>query len=197
MSLFIWQTKTKRPLPGKNFNHVYNSVPNKTTSSTNIKTTNKVPTQSVNTFGPSPNVQASGTLGSSSNPIQLINDNRINFIHQGTTYTLQEKEFLKSSPSIQAPQTDDDALSLYSSLQKHALIHNIFITPIDQVTMWDLSPGSKPPTCSLNPSENSNFHQVYQRMATALFTKLQKVKYDKVPFYMTMVNHEKSSQDGF
>lgn len=34
-------------------------------------------------------------------------------------------------------------------------------------------------------------------MAIALFTKLSKVKYDKVPFFSTMINHEKSSQDGY
>ena len=131
------------------------------------------------------------------NPIIINNDNRVTFQHQGQTYTLNEKEFLKTSPPLQSPQSEDDALSLYSSLQKHALINNIFITPIDKVTIWDLTPGSVPPTCNLDSSNNPTFHQAYQRMATALYTKLGKVKYDKVPFFSTMVNHEKSSQDGY
>ncbi len=34
----------------------------------------------------------------------------------------------------------DDGLTIYSQIQKIALIYNIFITPIDIITIWDMSP---------------------------------------------------------
>ena len=86
---------------------------------------------------------------------------------------------------------------MYSTLQKHALIHNVFITPINKITIWDLTPGSVPPTCNLDTKNNINFHQAYQGMAATIFTKLSKVKFAKVPFFSTMVDNEKPSQDEY
>ena len=185
------QNQQSNPLP------IPNPIPSTTIPTTTNTSSNPTSTSThIPAFGPSPNQHKSNS-GTSNNPINLFNDYRVTFNHQGSTYTLQEREFLKSSPSLQAPLTEDDTLSLYSSLQKHALIYNIFITPIDQVAIWDLAPGSVPTTCNLDPVGNNNFHQAYQQMATAIFSKLNKVKYDKVPFFSNMIDYKKATQDGY
>lgn len=147
----------------------------------------------LSSFGPVPSHSGSG---SSTNPIQFLTDHKISFEHHGTKYTLQDKDFIKSGAELQSPTTEEDALSFYSTLQQQALIHNIFITPINKVTKWDQSPNSIPPMCCLQHN-NTNYSQVYQRMATALFTKINQVKFDKIKIFKTLLDHEKATQDGF
>ena len=149
-------------------------------------------------FGPTPTPTTSAIHGSATNPIHIYGDNqRITFQHQGDNFTLQDKEFLKHSITLQAPTTEDDALSLYTTLQKSALLYNIFVTPIDKITKWDLSPNSVPTTCNLEKLGNNSYYQAYQRMATTLFTKLNKVNFSKVPTFRTLIEYEKSTQDGY
>lgn len=78
---------------------------------------------------------------------QYFHQNTLKFEHQGDEYFLQDKDFIKNSPKIQPPTLVDDALTIYSQLQKNANIYNIFITPIDRITIWDHSPLSIPTTC--------------------------------------------------
>ena len=43
----------------------------------------------------------------------------LKFEHQGDTYFLQDRDFLKNSPKIEIPMTVDDGLTIYSQLQKN------------------------------------------------------------------------------
>ena len=171
-----------------------------TTSSTTVPAP-QVPQSSSNppsipNFGPTPTPPTTGT-GTSTNPIQFITDQRLIFEHHGIRYTLNDKDFLKSTAELLAPTMEEDALTFYATLQKQALTYNIFITPIDKVQRWDQSPGSIPTTCDLQYSPNTTYFQAYQRMATALFTKISKVNYNRIKVFQTLINHEKASQDGF
>ena len=128
---------------------------------------------------------------------QYFHQNTLKFDHQGDEYYLQDKDFIKNSPRIQPPTLVDDALTIYSQLQKNANIYNIFMTPIHRISLWDHSPSSIPTTCALNMDECPNSKQAYQRSAVALYTKLQNMDMSKVPLFKTLLDHERSSQDGF
>ena len=131
-------------------------------------------------------------------PIQhYFQKDTIKFLHQGDEYFLQDKDFIKNSPKIQAPKLVDDALTIYSQLQKNASIYSIFLTPIDRITIWDHSPTTLPTTCNLTLDESTNSRQVYQRSAVALYIKLQNMDMSKVPLFKTLLEHERSSQDGY
>ena len=121
----------------------------------------------------------------------------IEFWHQADRYFLLDKEYLKNSPKLESPSTVNDALSIYSQIQKNALIYNIFVTPIDDVGIWDYSPTSVPTTCNLDVDDTSIFRQVYQRSAVALYTKLQTMDVQHVPIFKQLIIHERSSQDGY
>ena len=105
-------------------------------------------------------------------PIQNFFHHNLKFEHQADVYYLQDKDFLKNSPKIEMPLSVEDGLTLYSQLQKNALIYNIFITPIDKIKIWDMAPDSVPTTCNLEIDDPHNFHQTYQRSAVAIYTKL-------------------------
>ena len=128
---------------------------------------------------------------------QYFQQHTLKFDHQGDEYFLQDRDFIKNSPKIQPPTLVDDALTIYSQLQKNANIYNIFMTPIDRISIWDHSPMSIPTTCILNINECPNSRQAYQRSAVALYTKLQNMDMSKVPLFKTLLDHERNSQDGF
>ena len=71
------------------------------------------------------------------------------------------------------------------------------MTPIHRVSIWDHSPLSIPTTCDLNMDACPNSKQAYRQSAVALYTKLQNMDMSKVPLFKTLLNHERSSQDGF
>ena len=87
---------------------------------------------------------------------QYFQKNNLRFDHQGDEFYLQDKEFIKNLPKIQPPDTEEEALTIYSQLQKNAIIYNIFITPIDKITIWDHSPTSIPTTCKLTTLDTKN-----------------------------------------
>ncbi len=130
-------------------------------------------------------------------PIQNFFHHNLKFEHQGDIYYLQDRDFLKNSPKIENPVTVDDGLTLYAQLQKNALIYNIFITPIDKILIWDMSPNTVPTTCNLDIDDNHNFLQTYQRSAVAIYTKLQNTTMTNVPFFKQILEHERTSQDGY
>lgn len=130
-------------------------------------------------------------------PIQNYFQHNLKFEHQGDIYYLQDKDFLKNSPKIENPVSVDDGLTLYVQLQKNALIYNIFITPIDKITIWDMSPNTVPTTCNLDIDNKHNFLQTYERSAVAIYTKLQNTIMTKVPFFKQILEHERTSQDGY
>ncbi len=121
--------------------------------------------------------------------------NLLKFVHEGQDYLLQEQDFLKNSPNLYPCETDDDALTLYTQLQKNASIYNILIAPIDTITIWDLDPDTVPPTCALD-FKHPTCHQAYQRMATAIYVKINKAKLPNSYFKEILLN-EATSQDGF
>ena len=130
-------------------------------------------------------------------PIQNFFHHNLRFEHEGDVYYLQDRDFLKNSPKIGAPLTGDDALTIYSQLQRNALIYNIFITPIDMVNIWYMAPTTVPTTCNLDIDDTHNFHQTYQRSVVAIYTKLQHTSMSKVPFFQQTIDHERTSQDGY
>ena len=153
-----------------------------------------------------PNVKPSShTFGPTKSPYQNNRENTIphyfkssiEFWHQADRYFLLDKEYLKNSPKLESPSTVNDALSIYSQIQKNALIYNIFVTPIDDVSIWDYSPTSVPTTCNLDVDDTSIFQQVYQRSAVALYTKLQSMDVHNVQIFKQLIIHERSSQDGY
>ncbi len=174
------------------------------TTSASSSSTNKhpspkptIPRSSTNVrknFGPT----KSPNLNNSTNTIShYFQKNNLKFEHQGDEYYLQDKDFIKNSPKIQAPDTEDDALTLYSQIQKNAIVYNIFLTPIDKITIWDHSPTSDPTTCNLTNTNDPMYYQAYQRSAVAIYTKLQTMDFDTVPVFKTLLDHERSSQDGY
>ena len=95
------------------------------------------------------------------------------FTDQGDNYTLLDKEFMKSS-NLQVPTTEEDVLLFYSSLQKNALVYNIFITPIANITKWNQLPGSVPTTCALqvtNKTPTSRLINVWQQQSSTKSVK--------------------------
>ena len=118
----------------------------------------------------------------------------LKFLHQGDEYFLQDEDFIKNSPKIQPPKLVNDALSIYSQLQKNATIYkNIFITLMDRITIWDHSPYAR----NLCLDELVNSKQAYQCSAVALCTKLQVMDMPKVPLFKTLLDHECNMQDGY
>lgn len=129
--------------------------------------------------------------------IQNYFHQNLKFEHQADVYYLQDRDFLKNSPKIETPVSVEDGLTLYSQLQKNALIYNIFITPIDKIDIWDMAPNTVPTTCNLEIDDHHNFLQTYQRSAVAIYTKLQHTNFSSVPFFQQILNHERTSQDGY
>lgn len=130
-------------------------------------------------------------------PIQNYFNHNLKFEHEGDTYYLQDRDFLKNSPKIEKPMSVEDGLTIYSQLQKNALIYNIFISPIDKIVIWDMSPNTVPTTCNLDITDPHNFQQAYQRSAVAIYTKLQNTNMSNVPFFQQILEHERTSQDGY
>ena len=62
--------------------------------------------------------------------INIYDKRQVEFTYNGETYIQDEKEFMKNSPTIVAPQTVDDGLTLYSQLQHNARVYNILMTEI-------------------------------------------------------------------
>ena len=65
------------------------------------------------------------------------------------------------------------------------------------VDIWDMAPNTVPTTCNLDITDEHNFHQTYQRSAVAIYTKLQYTSMTKVPFFQQIIEHERTSQDGY
>ena len=86
---------------------------------------------------------------------------------------------------------------MYSQIQKNAIVHNIFLTPIDKITIWDHSHTSIPTTCNLTNTNTPIYYQAYQRSAVAIYTKLENIDFTNVPVFKTLLDHERSSQDGY
>ena len=147
------------------------------------------------TFGPTKQIQSS-TMDNNTIP-QYFHTTSLEFWHQADRYHLLDKEYLKNSPRPEPPNHVNDALSLYSQMQKNALIYNIFVTPIDDIKIWDYAPNSVPTTCNLEIDNIATFRQVYQRSAVALYTKIQTIEMKQVPIFKQLIIHEQSSQDGY
>ena len=86
---------------------------------------------------------------------------------------------------------------MYSQIQKNAIVHNIFLTPIDKITIWDHSHTSIPTTCNLTNTNTPIYYQVYQRSAGAIYTGLENIDFTNVPVFKPLLDHERSSQDGY
>ena len=121
----------------------------------------------------------------------------LEFWHQADKYFLLDKDYLKNSPRLEPPNNVNNAISIYSQIQKNVLIYNIFITPIDDVKIWDYAPNTVPTTCNLDVDNNATFRQVYQCSAVALYTKIQTMDMKYVPIFKQQVIHERNSQDGY
>lgn len=147
------------------------------------------------TSKPSPTYRSSYSTSSS---VIDINDRRnIKFSYEGEEYELQDKDFIKLSPRLIAPRTEDDGLSLYSQLQRNALIYNILVTDIEEMSIWTMDPGSAPPTYPIPTTDSEFNHLAYQRGATALYTKLSTLDFSQVPLYKEFLEYERDTQDGY
>ena len=95
-----------------------NSTP-KTKFSTSPKPSPFKPTPTCSTshvrqhFGPT----KSPVINNNTIP-QYFQKNNLCFDQQGDEFYLQDKDFIKNSPKIQPPDTEEDALTIYSQLQK-------------------------------------------------------------------------------
>ena len=66
------------------------------------------------------------------------------------------------------------------------------VADIEDITAWDMSPGSNPPTYAI-PSDDPEFHPIaYQRGATAIYNKLQRADFSKVPVFRQLVDYDVS-----
>ena len=168
--------------------------PSSTRSSFSHNKTNNSPKQT-HSFGPTKSFQSSDP---NTNTIQqYFHKTSLEFWHQADKYYLLDKDYLKNSPRLEPPNNVNDALSIYSQIQKNALIYNIFVTPIDHVKIWDYAPNSVPTTCNLDVDDEATFRQVYQRSAVALYTKIQTMDMKQVPIFKQLIIHERNSQDGY
>ena len=129
--------------------------------------------------------------------IELSDNKNVKFHYQGEDYLLQDKEFTKMSPKLTNPTHVDDGLSLYSMLQRNALVYNIFITDIEDITTWNMDPGTNPPTYPIHTDDVDYNSQAYQRGATALYSKLSSIDFSKVRTYQEFLKYEAPSQDGY
>ena len=66
--------------------------------------------------------------------INIYDKRQVEFTFEGKTYLHDEKKIVKNSPSIAAPLTTDDRLTLYSQLHHNSRVYNIFVTDIEDVT---------------------------------------------------------------
>ena len=181
----------------KQYEHLEKQMNNITTElESNIKRFQSKP-QTPYSKSPSPKRTVKQPSSMSPTIQHYFQKDTLKFLHQGDEYFLQDKDFIKNSPKIQAPKLVNNALTIYSQLQKNASIYSIFLTPIDRITIWDHSPTTLPTTCNLTLDESTNSRQAYQRSAVALYTKLQNMDMSKVPLFKTLLEHERSSQDGY
>ena len=134
----------------------------------------------------------------SSHPSIDINDRRnIMFSYEGDKYVLQDKDFIRHAPKLLGPLDEDDGLSLYSQIQRNALVYNILVTDIEEINKWTMEKGSAPPTYPIHYLD-PDFHSLaYQRSATALYTKISNIDFSKVPVFQQFVNYESQTQDGY
>lgn len=56
---------------------------------------------------------------------------------------------------------------------------------------------SLPTTCCLQHYNDNSFLQAYSRSASAIYTKLTKADFSDVPIFMTYLEHEQNTQDGY
>ena len=125
--------------------------------------------------------------------IELSDNKNIKFHFQGDDYLLQDKDFLKNTPKINAPAHIDDGLSLYSQLQHNAVVYNIFVTEIEDISIWNMEPGTNPTTYPISTDDLNYNSQAYQRSATALYSKLALIDFSKVRTYQEFVKYEAPS----
>ena len=85
-------------------------------SSYNMKTP---PKQTTKNFGPTKSFTPSQY---DNNTIPQYFKTSLEFWHQADRYYLLDKEYLKNSPKLEPPSNVEDALSIYSQIQKNALI---------------------------------------------------------------------------
>lgn len=130
--------------------------------------------------------------------IHVTTGDQLQFQYEGITLELQDKSYIKMTPKILPPRSHDDGLTLYSMMQKNALIYNIILTPIQDITKWTLDTSPNPPTCGLPYDTTETFKQAYQRMSTAIYNVLSKINFSKVTLFKTFLEHqEAANQDGF
>ena len=67
------------------------------------------------------------------------------FYYEGYEYLLQEKNFTKNTPRLLTPHTEYDGLTLYTQVRNNALVYNIFLTDVKDITKWEGEPGTNPP----------------------------------------------------
>ena len=63
--------------------------------------------------------------------------------------------------------------------------------------MWNMDPGSNPTTYPIPINDPDYNMQVYQRSATALYSKLVLIDFSKVQTYKEFLTYEAHSQDGY
>ena len=64
-----------------------------------------------------------------------INDCRnIKFSYDGKEYIMQDKDYIRHAPKLAAPLSEDDGLSLYSQIQRNALVYNILVTDVEKIS---------------------------------------------------------------
>ena len=113
--------------------------------------------------------------------------NQILFTHFGKEYVCQDKDYIKNTAPLFACESLDDGLAFYNHIQKSAATFNILVQPIENIRMWSMDPNTRVTTCAIEYKNDTSYYQVYQASATALFTKISKANFNKVPIFKEFV----------
>jgi hypothetical protein len=80
------------------------------------------------------------------------------FHYSNDVYELCDINFNKLQSKFTPIATKSDLIIFYKQLHGMAIMHNIFLTPFDQLVPWDKTPNSIIPTCmftQIHPEDNT------------------------------------------
>ena len=118
--------------------------------------------------------------------------------YKGANYIMYLQNYKESNLPQKVLSNFHSVVGVYEYLRQHAAQHNIFITPSNEVTKWNSSLSSDPPTCPYTNDNTYRKDDVYAKAANALYAKMQKVLVFKdVPSLETTFTATASEADGY
>ena len=118
--------------------------------------------------------------------------------YNGVNYIMYLQNYKESNLPQKVLSNFHSVVGIYEYLRQHAAQHNIFITPSNEVTKWNTSISSEPPTCPYTNDNTYRKDDVYAKAANALYAKMQKVLvFKEVPSLETTFTATASEADGY